>query len=144
MSAAPRIRGEDVEVMIVVDNAIDTTFTDIKSVEVSYDFEIKEEGYVGEKSNRYDDIYKGASGKISMHNSTPALFDFFQKIKNRAQRRTPGVKVNIKATLNYPSGERRRVIMQDVFFDPMGLNFAGRTEYGASDLSFKCSEPRVL
>ena len=52
--------------------------------------------------------------------------------------------MNIKATLNYPSGLRRRVICSDVFFDPMGISFGGRTEYGTTKIEFKGSEYRAI
>jgi len=142
--ALQRIKGQEVEVLLVVDGAVQATLTDIQSFEAMLQFEVLEEGYLGEKNNRYDEVYKGTNGAIEMHNSSPDLFRFFQSIKDRAQRQSPGTVVNVKATMNYPSGERRRMIFQDIFFDPMGLSFAGRTEYGVTKLDYKCSEYRVL
>lgn len=142
--ALQRIKGQEVEVMLVVDGAAQSTLTDIQSFEMMLDFETLEEGFLGEKSNRFDEVYKGVSGSMEMHNSSPDTFTFFEKVKQRAQRQSPGTIVNVKATMNYPSGERRRVILQDVFFDPMGIAFGSRTDYGTTKLDFKGSEYRTL
>lgn len=142
--ALQRIKGQEVEVLLVVDGEVQSTLTDIQSFDLNLEFESSEEGYLGEKANRYDEVYKGVSGSIEMHNSSPDTFVFFEKIKDRAQRKSPGTVVNVKASLAYPSGVRRRVIVQDVFFDPMGISFGGRTEFGTTKLDFKSSEFRTL
>jgi len=142
--ALQRIKGQEVEVLLVVDGEVQTSLTDIQSFEMMLDFETLQEGYLGEKNDRFDEIYKGVSGSISLHNSSPDTFSFFDTVKQRAQRQSPGTVVNVKATLNYPSGERRRVIVQDAFFDPMGIAFGSRSEYGSTKLDFKASEFRTL
>jgi hypothetical protein len=141
--ANQRIKGQEVEISIVADGQT-RTFTDIQSSEFSQETETTEEGYLGEKSNRYDEIYKGYTGNVSMHNSSPELLDFLQVIKDRAQRRTPGIVINVKMTLAFPSGERSRIIMQDAFFDASGISFGSRTDYGSTSIPFKGSEYRVI
>lgn len=141
--ANPRIKGQDAEIT-VVSNGITSVFTDIQSFEMMSVTETKQEGYLGEKSDRYDEIYKGYTGSFKMHNSNGELFKFAAIVKDRAQRRTPGIKINVKATLNYPNGERSRVNLQDAFFDDMGINFGSRDGYGESTIHFKGSEYTVL
>jgi hypothetical protein len=119
-------------------------FTDINSFEMTNVTEVKEEGYLGEKSDRYDEIYKGYSGSFKMHNSTGAILDFLEVIKDRAQRRTPGVVINIKATLAFPNGDRTRVILSDAFFDASGVNFGSRDAYGETTVAFKGTDWRQL
>lgn len=138
-----RIKGQESSCIVIADGK-SMEFTDIQSTEFTQDTETKEEGYLGEGSNRYDEIYKGYSGKIDMHNSSPELFTFLEIIKDRAQRRTPGTVINIKTTLAYPSGERVRIIMNDAFFDASGIAFSGRDAYGSTSIPFKGSEYRVL
>lgn len=141
--ADQRIKGQEVEVNVVAGGQI-VSFTDIQSFEFMQHTETKEEGYLGEKGNRYDEFYKGYSGSFKMHNSTPELFTFLQTIKDRAQRRTPGTVINIKATLNYPNGDRERVILNDAFFDEAGIAFASRSEYGETTFNFKGTEYRTI
>lgn len=139
-----RIKGQEVSIAFVVDGETQAEFTDIQSAGFTSETEILEEQFLGEKANRYDEIYKGYSGDVAMHNSSPALFDFMQAIKDRAQRRTPGSVINVKMTLEFPSGQRARVILQDAFFDPQGIAFGSRSEYGATQFNFKGTDWRVL
>jgi hypothetical protein len=139
-----RIRGQEVSVLLVVDGAPEAALTNVQNFEITLDLEKQEEAYLGETSNRYDEMYKGLSFKMDVHNSDPGLFDFFDAVKSRAQRQTPGVQVNVKATLQYPSGDRRRVIIQDVYFEPMGLSFGGRMEYGSTSVAGSAAEYRVI
>lgn len=138
-----RIRGQDVEVVVLADGRAQS-FTDIQSSEFTSETETSEEGYLGEKSNRYDEIYKGYSGSLDLHNSSPATLDFLKIVKDRAQRRTPGVTINVKMTLAFPSGERKRIVMSDAFFDASGVSFGGRDEYGTTTIPFKGSDWRAI
>jgi hypothetical protein len=141
--ANQRIKGQEVSVSVVADGE-EQLFTDINGFELMSDTETKEEGYLGETGNRFDEFYKGYSGNFKMHNSTGAVFTFINIIKDRAQRRTPGVVINIKATLAFPNGDRSRVMMNDAFFDAAGIAFAGRDAYGETTFNFKGSNFRVL
>lgn len=143
--ANQRIKGQETELSVVVDGAVQSQLTDaIQSFEFTQEAETLEEGYLGEKSNRYDSIYKGYSFSIGLHNSSGGVFDFLNTLRDRDQRRTPGVVINIKTTLNFPSGERKRIILTDAFFDSAGLSFGGRSEYGTTTLTGKGTEYRVL
>ncbi len=142
--ALQRIKGQEVEVLLVVDGEVNASLTDIQDFEVTREFESTSEGYLGEKSNRYDEFYNGYSGSMSLHMSDPGVFDFMQAVQDRAQRREPGTVINIKATLNFPSGERRRVLLQNAFFESIPLNVGGRGEYVSTSLSFKGADVRVI
>lgn len=141
--ANQRIKGQEVEISVLVDG-VTSTFTDINSFEMSSVTETTEEGYLGEKGNRYDEFYKGWTASIKMHNGNGEIFKFQGIIKDRAQRRTPAVQINIKATLNFPNGDRSRVILNDAFFDEMGVAFGSRDAYGETNLSAKGTDFRVL
>lgn len=141
--ANQRIKGQEVEVSVLT-NGVTSVFTDIQSFEMMSVTETKEEGYLGEKADRYDEFYKGYTGSFKMHNSNGELFKFQNIVKDRAQRRTPGVTINVKATLNFPNGDRSRVILNDAFFDSMGVAFGSRDAYGETTLNFKGTDFRVL
>jgi hypothetical protein len=66
------------------------------------------------------------------------------RIVDKARRRTPGTKINVKATLNFPNGERPRVVIPDVEFGELPLNFGSRSDYGAVTLDFEASEAQVI
>lgn len=142
--AQQRIKGQEVEVLLVVNGEVQDTITEVQNFSVTRELSTTEEGYLGEKSNRFDEFYNGYSGSMDVHFATPQVFDLMQSIQDRAQRREPGTVINIKATLNFPSGERRRVLMQDAYFDSIPMNFGGRGEYGSVSLNFKGADVRAI
>jgi len=136
--ADQRIKGQEVEVLIVVDG------TDVQSFEVAAKLEIKEEGYLGEATNRYDEIFNGVRGRMELHIENDDVFDLWASIIDRAKRRTPGTQINVKATLNFPNGDRPRVLINDAFFGESALNFASRGDYGTVGLEFQASDVSVI
>jgi hypothetical protein len=141
---ADRIKGQDVEIMIVADNVAQSTITDIRSFEVESQMEILREGYLGETTQRRDDIFNGVRGKMELHFENKDVFDLIQTITDRARRRTPGTIVNIKATLRFPNGQRPRVLIPNVFFGPIPMNFGSRSDYGTVTLDFESSDVTVI
>jgi len=139
-----RIKGQEIELMIVLDGKQMDTVTDFRSFEVASKLEIKEEAYLGEKTNRYDEIFNGVRGRMELHFENADVFDLIKAIVDRAKRRTPGTQVNIKATLNFPGGTKKRVLIPDVFFGEFPMNFGGRADYGTIGLDFSASDLTYL
>ena len=140
----PRIRGQEVEVLLLVDGTIQDTITDVRSFEVAAKLEIQEEGYLGEKTNRYDEIFKGIRGRMEMHFENKDILTLMKSIINRAKRRTPGTQINVKATLNFPNGDRPRVLINNAFFGEIPLNFASRSDYGTASLEFQAEDLSII
>jgi hypothetical protein len=142
--ADQRIKGQEVEVLVVLDGKVQSTITDVRSFEIAVQIELLKEGYLGETTDRRDDIFKGVSGKIELHYENKDIFDLIKALVNRARRQTPGTKVNVKATLRFPNGDRPRIILQDVYFGEVPLNFGSRADYGTVSLTFESSNFSVL
>lgn len=142
--ADQRIKGQETEVLLVVDGVVQDTVTDVRSFEVASKMEIKEEGYLGEKTNRYDDVFNGIRGRIEFHFENSDVFDLIKSVVDRAKRRTPGTQINIKTTLNFPNGDRPRVLVSDCYFGEMPISFGGRADYGTFGLDFAASDYSVL
>ena len=138
--AQQRIRGQEIEVLVVVNGAPKTNMTSVRSFEVTLNTEVMSEGYLGETTERKDSIYKGVSGKIELHFDNQEVMKVYQAIVDKARRRTPGTKINIKATLNFPGGQRPRVLISDCEFGPMPLSFGSRSDYGTASLDFEASD----
>jgi hypothetical protein len=142
--ADQRIKGQEVELLLVVNGVPQTTTTDVRSMEVAPKLEMLEEGYLGETSDRYDEIYKGIRGNIELHFENQDVFTFFQSVVNRARRRTPGTTINIKAALNFPNGQRPRIIIKDAYFGEFPIGFGSRQDYGTVRLDFQATDYSVL
>jgi len=142
--SSQRIKGQEVELQFVVDGKVQDTITAFRSFEIAAKLEQKEEAYLGEKTNRYDEMFNGVRGRAEFHTENKDVFTLIQSIIDRATRRTPGTQINVKATLNYPNGDRPRILLQDVFFGEIPLGFGSRADYGAVSLDFSCSNFKVL
>lgn len=141
---AQRVKGQDVEVLIIVGGVAQDTITDIRNFEVVVKLDKLQEGYLGETTDRYDEIFKGCDGSMEMHFENSDVFNLITSVIDRARRRVPGVKVNIKATMNMPNGERPRIVLQDAFFANVPMTFGSRSDYGNIKLDFSTSDYSVL
>ena len=138
--ADQRIKGQEVEVILVVDGKAQDTITDVRSFEIGLKTELKEEGYLGEKTNRYDEIFNGVRGRMELNFENQDVFSLFTAVLDRAKRRTPGTQINVKATLNFPNGDRPRVLIPNVFFGEIPMNFGSRGDYGTVGLEFAAED----
>ena len=139
-----RIKGQEVEVLLIVDNQILRSITAIKSFEMKYQLELLSEGYLGEKTERKDSIFKGIGASLEINFADKDVFDLFSKVVDKAKRRTPGTKVNIKATLVFPNGQRTRILIPDVEFGEIPLSFGSRSDYGSVSLEMEASDSTTI
>lgn len=143
-TAQPRIKGQEVSILVMQNNVPLTTFGDIRSFESEEMLEILREGYLGETTDRRDMVYRGFSGRLEMHIENTTYLTFRQAMVDKARRRTTGVRVNIKATLNFPGQQRVRLILKDVNFGPMPLTVGNRAEYVTVALTFEGESTQIM
>lgn len=134
-----RIKGQEVEIILLVDSVQVLSLTNIKSFEMAYQLEILDEGYLGQTTNQKDMIFNGIRGSLEAHFETAKVFNLFNALVNRARRRTPGTVINIKSTLNFPNGDRPRVVIPSAAFGEAPIKFGGRNEYGVINLDYAAS-----
>ena len=137
---AQRIKGQECELMLVVDGVQQDALTDIRNFEVVPLLEIKREGYIGETTERRDEIFNGVRGSFEIHFETAAALDIVFSVINRATRRSPGTTINSKTTLNFPSGEKVRVLLSNMFFGDMPISAPSRSDYLTMKFDFECSD----
>jgi hypothetical protein len=142
---AQRIKGQEVRIIFTSPVGVETSLTDITSFEVEPQLEILSEGYLGETTERKDDIFKGVRGRAELHLESQEYFQFVQRVLDRSQRRTAADgKFNVVATLSFPNGQRPRVLLDDVFFGPPPVNVSSREDYVSATVEFECSFVRFL
>jgi len=130
MSNTLRIKGQEVLLTVTLNGTIVSAIKNVTNFNVTVNLDQKTEDYLGETAPQYDEVFNGISVSFAMHMADPAIFDFMQSIVRRAQRREPGIVVNIKATLNFPNGQKRKVVCNDLFFGNFPVQFGSRTDYG--------------
>ncbi len=142
--AQQAIKGQETSIVVTTDGELEAELTDIKSCEFTPQFEIKEEGYLGEKTNRNDDIYNGVKGTLTMHIHSGAAFDFVLAIKDRAQRNTPDRVFNIAGIFFFPNGEIRTLTIPDAKFGPVPISTNDRGDYTEMKFEFAADDFMVV
>lgn len=139
-----RIKGQETVVSVLRNGATVKQLTQaIKDLNIEFEMEMLQQGYIGQTGDMLDDVYKAAGGDMSLHTGDPATFDFITFLVDRAAKRIPMQQVNIKSTFNFPDGSRRIITMTDVFFGSLPINVGGRTEYVEQKLTFKCTSAPI-
>lgn len=143
MPTAQRIKGQEVTVIIVRDGNLEAEMTDIMNFEVSDEYEIKVQGFLGETTNRHDYIFNGCKGSMEMQLHSQQWFLLKKAIKDKARRVTPDTEINISATLFFPNGETPSVLMPNVSFGPLPTNVSARGDYVKVKLEFAVDDDDV-
>lgn len=133
-----RIRGQESQILIVRDSVLETSLTDIRNFSFEHMLEIQSQGYLGEKSERKDEIYKGVRGSLELHLHNQEFIAFEQAIIDRAQRNTPDLLFNITSVLSFPNGQTPTAVFPDVKFGAIPHEFPDRAEYVSLKLEFEC------
>lgn len=130
--ATVRAKGQDVRVSLTSpEGSVDVINEGgIKEAEIVFQLKLLDEAYLGEKTNRKDDIFEGVGFSLTAHLTRPQYAAFVQAAVNRSTRRTPGEGVfNILMSISMGTGLRLRIIVEDAFFGPMPFTVGGRAEY---------------
>jgi hypothetical protein len=139
-----RVRGQEVSVQVVQNGKIVAELTDVKSFDVEFQMDVMKEGYLGEFTDRRDDMFKGISGKIEFHIENNAPFDFINAIVQRGQSRVKGTQFNVQSTINLPNGQVKRLLVNDIFFSNVPVNVSGRSDYVTYSLPYEAAEGKFL
>jgi len=139
-----RLLGQNVALIIIQDSAPIQEISCIRSFSFTYEQELKDEGYLGETTNRKDSVFKGMKMDMELHTNNNKVFQLIQSAVDKARRRTPGTRINIKCTLTWPNGDVARVTFPDVEFGAFPINANSRTDYVTVKLEAACSEARTV
>jgi len=139
-----RIKGQEVEVRIVRGGEELTSITDVRSFEMAAQLEILSEGYLGETTDRKDEIYRGFRGSMELNFENGEILQLMRSVIDRARRREAGLQINIRATLNFPNGDTQSILLRDCFFGEIPVSFGSRGDYGTCSLTFEGSDYSLL
>lgn len=129
MSTAQRIKGQEVSILIIRDGELQETLTDIQNFNAEFEFEVKTQGYLGEKTNRKDFIFNGAKFDMEMNAHSEDIFTLIKAARDKAQRITPDTIFNIAAVFSFPNGDAPELLFNDVSFGAMPVNIGARGDY---------------
>lgn len=136
--ADQRAKGEDVVISLFqLSNGNKSKIqdiVDIKNYEITFNLELLKEGYLGQSTDRLDDIYRGVTGSLEFHFSDAGALKLIQSAVARARRRAgsqqgPLMSFSHQATLYLPDGTRAIISVPEMFFGPIPLTSGGREQF---------------
>jgi hypothetical protein len=139
MAVSQTIKGQEVTILYTRAGVLEDTLTDTTDFEFEPKIELLERGYLGEKSNRHDEIFNGAKFTGTIHLHTQDWFNYSLAIVQRAKRITPDVVFNLTAVMQMPNGDIPTILLADVHFGPQPHGIRSRKDWmtikieGASD-----------
>lgn len=142
--AGGRAKGQEVQLILLLNGNPLDAIQAIRDSDITWKTEILSEGYLGETTERKDSIFKGIEGKLSFHIETIQVFTLITFAIDKAARRLPGLKCNIKQTINLPDGRRPRIVIPDVEFGPLPLSFGGRDDYGEISVDYAAAQANII
>jgi hypothetical protein len=138
--AKQRIRGQEVQLLITRGADLEDTLTEIQNFNFEPEFEIKSQGYLGEKTNRKDSIYNGCKGDFELHLHSSDWFRLLAAIKDKASRVQPDLVFNVVAICNFPDGTTPTVLFPDVAWGATPVAVSSRGDYVKVKMSFECDD----
>lgn len=138
-----RIKGQEVTILIAQDGELLDEFTEISNFDFEDVMDITSKGYLGEKSERKDQIYKGVKGSFEMDLATTTWFRFREAIINKAKRITPDVEFNVSGVFSFPNGETPTVTFASVTFGGLPVSIPARADYIKIKMSFECRDATI-
>lgn len=139
-----RIKGQEVTCSVISSAGLEESVADVSSMDINFDRDILSEGFLGQTTEQKDDIFKGISGKIEFHMQTHEPLDLIQRINDKTKRRLPGERFQIVATLAFPNGVRRRVVIPDCSFGAIPISIGSREDFVTVTFDYAASDGRFL
>lgn len=134
------LKGQEVQILFTRGGILEDTITDTTDFEWEPKLELKERGYLGEKSNRHDMIFNGAKFTGTIHLHTAAWFVYQTAIIQKAKRQTADVVFNISAVMSFPNGDTESVLLSDVSFGPQAHGIRSRGDYLTIKIEGACDD----
>lgn len=140
-----RIKGQEVTFTVVSDaDGVETSLGDVKSCELSPQFDIITQGYLGQTTDKRDDIFKGITGNMEVNISSRNYFALLQRIKDRAQRRVAGSsRFQVMGSFKFDDGTRAMITIDSIFFGEQQISVSGRDEFVSCRIAFEADDFRV-
>lgn len=139
-----RVRGQEVSILVTRAGDLETTLTDIQNFNLELEFELKSVGYLGEKTERKDYIFKGVKFDFEMHTHSQDWIPFVVAVQDKAKRNNATTVFSITAVLQYPDGTTPDASLTDVSFGALPINVSARAEYVKHKIQGECEDLQLV
>lgn len=138
-----RIKGQEVSIRVIDTGNVVSSIDSVSSFNEEMKSEIKEDGFLGESTNRFDDIHNGYGGDFEFQFRRADWTDFQLRVQARQERRTPNIIFNVVKTDLYPDGSTSVFTYIDVKWGPMTAGTGARGDFVKGKAQFACSKRTV-
>lgn len=138
-----RLKGQEVEIRVIAAGTVVQEIAAISSFNDNVKFELKEDGFLGETTNRYDEVLNGFAGDLEFQVTQATWYEFVERIIARAKRDTPEVVFNMIRTDFFSNGQSAIVSYEDVHWGPLPTSVPSRGDFVKPRLEFGCSTRSV-
>lgn len=140
---AERLRGQEVSIVVTRGSVLEDTLVNIQNFNFEPESEIQSQGYLGEKTERKDAIYKGCKGDLELHVHSQDFLRFAKAVQDQQKRITPDLVINITAVLFFADGTTPSIIVRNVKFGSIPINVANRADYVKIKLDFAADDYEI-
>ena len=140
MSNDPRLRGQEVEIRLTREGVPELSIALVSNFDETLKLEKKQDGFLGEVTDRYDHTFHGVDGKLDIQVNDYTWMQFQNAIKAQAQRKTPGTVFTIVRTDYYSNGQTAIITYADCKFGQQPTSVAGRGEFVKVSMDFSSSD----
>jgi hypothetical protein len=134
-----RIKGQEVSIRVVDSGTLVASLDSISSFNEEMKSEIKEDGFLGESTNRFDDIHNGYGGDFEFQFRRADWVNFQIRVQDRQTRKTPTTTFNVVRTDLYPDGTTSVFTYIDVKWGAMSAGAGSRADFVKGKCQFACS-----
>lgn len=134
-----RLKGQEVSIRVVDTGTLVASLDSMSSFNEEMKSEIKEDGFLGETTNRFDDIHNGFGGDFEFQFRRSDWVDFQLRVQARQQRRNPNIVFNVVRTDLYFDGTSTVFTYVDAKWGPMTSSVGSRADFVKGKASFACS-----
>lgn len=138
-----RLRGQEVSILVTRAGALEESLVNIQNFNVEFESEQSSQGYLGEKTERKDSIFKGAKGDLELHVHNSDFLRFAKAVHDQQKRITPDLVVNITATLFFANGEAPSVLIRNAKFGNIPINVSARGDFVKVKLDFTAEDAEI-
>lgn len=138
MGTELRLKGQESQIRITQGGILQRTLTAIENLTATVMSDIIRKAYLGETTERKDDIYKGIKVEFGFDVMSKEPFVMVAALRDRMQRRTAQAnsQVNLVFIANLADGTRPRITIPDLKFQDPALAIQNRESYAG--FRFQC------
>jgi hypothetical protein len=135
-----RVKGQEATIIVTRGGVLETSLDKFLNFNAEFESEVKSVGYLGEKTNRKDDIFNGVKFDGELHTDKQDWLRFLVAVHDRQKRNTPNLVINVTAVLEYPGGDDPQIYFPDAKFGATPVDIGSRGDYVKKKLQGECDD----